>query len=688
MRLTLRTLLAYLDDRLAPGQAKEIGQKLKSSPFAMDLAERIKSVVRRRRLAKDTPGQKTIDANLIAEYLDDQLSTELVALIEKEILASDGSLAEVAATHQILGLLSDPVELNDSQKERLYKLGPKETSESEDSAVALAPSQEWKPMESPTAAQKSSPMILLAVMVIAWLALAATDPNLFGTTDNTAVVEHDGNQPEANDLEGTGADSNAADATNTQPADANSTAEPAANSFAANAAETPDQSVAAVNGPGAMSAADVTGASTQDVQQPVTQEPVMAANINANTNPKTNVSPATPPADVKPAPVAAAEVSLTVSDPYKMLMVHNSETSAWEWATEMATTSSWAAALPTRTVAVADPFALSVGANELGWLLSAQGTSVFRVSPEFEIEVAEGQMIVTNGNTSAQPQGFRLIAGGVPTEIALPEVGNRIIVEVRPMEVVAANDDADPFSKRVMISIHALDAKALLTVDGKPITVMKDHLLSWSSTEAPAAPALAEAGEWIFAFDEKMAGENETMKTTAQALLSAANMTEGVSAVMNNPAPLVAENAVRVAVVTKQVDSLCNALLESEQTGVRSEAIRGLQRMVGRSDAVEQQVTDILQTRWSGTETEDAIKLLKGLPKAAGEDRFTSAWVVGMLESSRLGLRELAIYNIKQLTGATENYNADDEQNRRTSSIRRWKKWLTRHDDRLIEAQP
>ena len=48
MRLTLRTLLAYLDDALDPAQAKVIGQKLAESPSALELVERIRKVTRRR----------------------------------------------------------------------------------------------------------------------------------------------------------------------------------------------------------------------------------------------------------------------------------------------------------------------------------------------------------------------------------------------------------------------------------------------------------------------------------------------------------------------------------------------------------------------------------------------------------------------------------------------------------------
>jgi hypothetical protein len=121
MRLTLRTLLAYLDDRLSSANAREIGKKLKDSPFAQELAGRIRTVVRQRRLM--TPGRKIkmIDPNLIAEYLDDQLTPELVSLIEKEVLASDFSLAEAAASHEILGLLGDSVDLDDRLRQRLLK---------------------------------------------------------------------------------------------------------------------------------------------------------------------------------------------------------------------------------------------------------------------------------------------------------------------------------------------------------------------------------------------------------------------------------------------------------------------------------------------------------------------------------------------------------------------------------------
>jgi hypothetical protein len=122
--LTLRTLLSYLDDTLDPAQTKLIGAKVADSEQARDLTERIKQVTRRRRLT--TPpatGPGGIDANTIAEYLDNDVTPETSAEVEQICLASDVHLAEVAACHQILTLvLGEPALVPPSAKQRMYGL--------------------------------------------------------------------------------------------------------------------------------------------------------------------------------------------------------------------------------------------------------------------------------------------------------------------------------------------------------------------------------------------------------------------------------------------------------------------------------------------------------------------------------------------------------------------------------------
>jgi len=124
MRLTLRTLLAYLDDTLDPSQAREIGQKVAESHVAQELIDRIKKVTRRRGLTiPPAAGPDKIDANSVAEYLDNDLVAEKVAEVEEHALGSDVVLAEIAACHQILALvLGEPAHVPPTARQRMYQL--------------------------------------------------------------------------------------------------------------------------------------------------------------------------------------------------------------------------------------------------------------------------------------------------------------------------------------------------------------------------------------------------------------------------------------------------------------------------------------------------------------------------------------------------------------------------------------
>src|SRR5262245_2164625 len=125
MRLTLRTLLAYLDDTLEPEQAKLIGQKVSESPVAEELVDRIKKVTRRRSLASPpvTGDTSRLDPNAVAEYLDSTLAAEELSQVEQTCLDDDVYLAEVAASHQILTLmLSEPARVPPTARQRMYRL--------------------------------------------------------------------------------------------------------------------------------------------------------------------------------------------------------------------------------------------------------------------------------------------------------------------------------------------------------------------------------------------------------------------------------------------------------------------------------------------------------------------------------------------------------------------------------------
>ncbi len=104
LRLTLRTLLAWLDGVLPAEEADAFAEKLSSSGSARMLVDRIRAVVAHPGL--DSPklvGRGlAADANSVAEYLTNSLPADAVATFERVCIESDAHLAEVAACHRML----------------------------------------------------------------------------------------------------------------------------------------------------------------------------------------------------------------------------------------------------------------------------------------------------------------------------------------------------------------------------------------------------------------------------------------------------------------------------------------------------------------------------------------------------------------------------------------------------------
>ncbi len=143
MRLTLRTLLAYMDDILEPADHEDLGKKIEASDFATELIHRSRDTVRRLRLgappvlaADSDDVLDTLDmgdANAVAEYLDNTLPPEQVADFERMCLETgttpDMHLAEVASCHHVLTMvLGEPAEVDAALKQRIYDLSSEQAS--------------------------------------------------------------------------------------------------------------------------------------------------------------------------------------------------------------------------------------------------------------------------------------------------------------------------------------------------------------------------------------------------------------------------------------------------------------------------------------------------------------------------------------------------------------------------------
>jgi hypothetical protein len=158
MRLTLRTLLAYLDNTLDPQDAEALRQKVAESGFANQLVQRIRGNLASQQLTAPSPDAvgPVDDPNVISEYLDSTLSSEQVAEIERACLESDPRLAEAAACHQILTMvLGTSANVPPVLRQRIYELRDR-VMESDAAGVDDASSTQAQPAQ-PTPALASTP---------------------------------------------------------------------------------------------------------------------------------------------------------------------------------------------------------------------------------------------------------------------------------------------------------------------------------------------------------------------------------------------------------------------------------------------------------------------------------------------------------------------------------------------------
>lgn len=124
MRLTLRTLLAYLDGVLESEDAQDLQRKIDGSPLAQGLIQRIEDTLHRSPPTEVSPnavGEE--DANLVAEYLDSTLRPDLEPEFERNCLEVDVRLEEIAACHQILSMVvRERTPVSEALRERIHRL--------------------------------------------------------------------------------------------------------------------------------------------------------------------------------------------------------------------------------------------------------------------------------------------------------------------------------------------------------------------------------------------------------------------------------------------------------------------------------------------------------------------------------------------------------------------------------------
>lgn len=726
MRLTLRTLLAYLDDILEPAQAKEIGAKIAESSYAASLVGRIHDVVRRRRISAPEvsgPGSAP-DPNIVAEYLDNTLAPEAVADLERICLESDAHLAEVAACHQVLTLVkSEPVEIAAGMRERMYALGIApaaiETNGEQGQTahvprVAAVAAADLPRNIQPGAGEvtledrlpeallaqrrswaKALPYLIGVVIIGVWGYLMLNDEVLIGLfaprTDPVAVSGADVElEPTATPDEGP--------------------LEPAVEDAAQQTSD--DAEEIAVIPRDAVAAPDLTMTPPPTVEegQPiaaaeevpkVTLLPEPDAEVPADDS---AVAAATPAPEVMPQPDAfesPADVPGEVPLPEAYAVQDTSSSGVMLHFRPME--QGWyplrprSLIHPQEEVAAPKPFDATLAVGESGSvaeIILRGGTHVTSLGStddgRFGFEIVQGQMIIRRKDSAPadEAMNMRIIARDHSYAIQLLEPGTIVGIEAIPLLPTGEGDDRGARWCDGGIAVTA--GAATVTVDEQePVDLNpaigwlkfatgpdgppeQPHPLvslpNWLNLEAPSASAIVR--RYAALYEDEFTPEQP--------------IAQSIRPVVKDRRPPLSELATQTLALSGGYPGLVDALSAPHEES-RLAAIIGLQSWLPLEPENAGRLEAELQDRFRAEEAQALYRLLWGYSAEHARNPVESEDLVNLLGHSEIAIRELAFYHVLRLTGRRYDYRPNDPAPHRAVAIDRWRTYLSENGALLGE---
>ncbi len=732
MRLTLRTLLAYLDDVLPADQAKELGQKLGESNYATALVDRIKDVLRRRRLsAPDLFGKSAgIDPNVVADYLDNELSPNDVGDVEKICLDSDVHLAEVAACHQILTLvLGEPVDVRPETRARMYALGPvaaKDVLRADDvsptimmgtspriavnvepvvTASMISPTDRTLPdyLKPKSSWRKPAFLALLLLVLGGWIGLLWSDGtlNLFGGNSPTLTNAGSPN-PAANAIV---QKADPMQIGNQAKAEASTQAQPtqiaAANSATDEAPATPsplNEAGLARNTPASRSIANA--------------EAPLNAPIPRKSQPAENPAAANTIPDSEDVPVQAVEPKTLA--PLRMLYTAR-DGRLLHWDTRLADF----LVLPNRSelrpndrLACPEPFRADiVVGDDIAQVALIGGTAVTCLKPTdraaIGFDIAQGVVLIEGKGLAptSEPDDDKSSAPKTTLTMTIAFVlrGRSHLLELTTDDALCAIEvhrheplrfqtpsDEPGYSA----ALHVANGTVKLTKpDGQVEQLTGPGLLPLTADWA-APPKLGEPNrvgptispDWLEGTPKREVTRTKTPYKTAfekefdaeQPLLLT------MPAIINNPRPALSELAVKCLALTDSYQPLVKALITVEHREARLAAITGLRQWLSQDPKHEALLKSELERHLPSGDTETVMRLMWGYSLADAKTPAASRQLVGWLEHDHVAIRELAFYHIQRLTGLKNEYSPVNPPSQRRVSVERWYTHLEKKNGALV----
>lgn len=712
LRLTLRTLLAYLDDTLSPAEARDIGHQVSQEPALNELIARIKSVMRRRRLMADSPDpdRAKLDPNDLAEYLDSMLGPARVVDLEKRLLENDLDLAEVASVHQILSLvLGKPAEVSPAAKERMYRLvtarsrphtemapiGPKRIEAAGRSAAGRA----FEPVplampSSPSAASRAGAFSLilalfaaLGVMVYITLSGSGRRPIPRIAAANKASEEltpsADAGEPASPD------EAEASDEvspTETPPQESAETL-PTLETPAPSSPET--EPLAPLAPPTAIPTPDEVrkaGPALDEGEQPpppVPPAPPKPEPVPGLTPAPTEPAPeetavAVAPVVPPPAPPAAPAIDLTIpigtyESPTGILLRRNDN--GWmriQSKEKLFPLDRIAAPWPERAkVRFRDNMTAELSQNAWVDVMSDPNASA-------SLALLEGRMVV---GVEDKPATLLLALGREPATVKLIP-STSLAVEVRAIAPPRAGNAA----RTPVIEIEIFVIRGQIQID--------EGARKFEAGEKQRVRLRSVGGEdEVYPIEATDAPDWVDAKPPSEEVKLSKRLSDEISYRVD-PAPRYRElcrandkDLCRAAVWG--LASLGEAApvldaLESKYPDVRATAMEALRSLARQGSDSLAAVKTAVNLAYRGGLADELLDLLLGFDNADRTKVATYRRLVALLENPEMKVRQAAIYNLKELRGVDYGFDAKDSLVQSRKSVDQWKRWLNDQKDETI----
>lgn len=699
MRLTLRTLLAYIDDILEPSDAREIGEKIAESPVATEMVEKVRDVMRRRRVtAPELAGSGSgPDPNIVSEYLDNTLTPEEVSNVERICLESDVHLSEVAACHQILTLvLGEPVEVSATMRERMYSLGA--VAGASDGAnghgrerLPASTEQDMSQPEPRVAASefgsglpdygrsrsiwKRLVPVVIGVVLVCWLGLVLTDPTFWGgpqllsdsATQDQSVAQTPVLDPTA------------------APTDVPVQDEPVV--IAGDDSEPDSIAPVAINPP---PPPDMDEAPANDDDPAVVAAPPQPPEDPDDDAPDPAVDPAAKPEDPPPPAVAHGELPQVMYTSQEGVLLR--QQTIIEDEMEMI---GWMVVPrrgflhPGETVASPEPFLsrLRIGDDRCEVLVNG-GARITSIGPSdvslvgFEIEQGRVAFLRSSGqDAAAAPVHVDVRIGETLVHLELAEPGTLCGVEVIPIQPQGRPLDEEPIDRPVGGGLFVREGTVIVTTDLGQRLVMGPGRgwLPWPVDAPDAQPGnlpvmpnwLSPSGAPQIPLQRAMAVRYEKNFIADQpAVLS-------VPAVVKDPNPNMSEYAVKTLALTTNTRELLRAL-DAPHMESRVAAIVGLRQWLPRQPGNDEQLRAEIEQFFRADDAAVVYRLLWGFSIDDFRNPEISQQLVDWLENGSRAVEELALYHIRG-TGHPTEFRVDKRDVEKRAAISRLRTFLDRN---------